>query len=193
MPFSSIHFHFSEPFSQAISLVLSLPRFFINRYTFNDRIIEIVCERIEVHFADSSLFVYPTLTRSDYHTFDDSPWNKPFFEMIWLYLLAFTLWFLSQVSRFTGIYLSRPPTYQEKLNHRELKAWGLTIIIWISVALMLILLYIDDPQLYDMIGYPVLQWMDRAAAPLGTCRKVAIDSIWSQLSSLWLGASVVPG
>ena len=113
MPFSSIHFHFSEPFSQAISLALSLPRFFIDRYTLNDNTIEIVGQRIEAHFADSSLFVYPTLTRSNYHTFDASPWNKPFISMIYEYLLAHHLWFCSQIGRFTGIYLARPPTYQE--------------------------------------------------------------------------------
>ena len=61
MPFSSIHF--SQRFSQLKSRVSYLPRFFIDRYTFNDNVIEITVQRLEDNIADSGLFVYPTLTR----------------------------------------------------------------------------------------------------------------------------------
>ena len=134
----------------------SLYKYFNNLIHIKDRISTFEClYEIDEYVADSSLLVYPTLLRSDYHTFNDSPWNSiPFMGMLYDYLWAFILWVSFQVGRFTGQYLARPMTYQEKLNFRELRAWGLTFLIWIVIAVESILIYFDDPQLYDLLGAP---------------------------------------
>src|ERR1700729_1898173 len=75
-------FNLFEYFIQAFH---SLHSFLIDRYRNPDNINEMLSE-YDAHLTDSSLFVYPTVIGSDYHTFEDSPWNKPFIEMISLYL-----------------------------------------------------------------------------------------------------------
>jgi hypothetical protein len=86
-------------------------------------------KNFDVYLADSSLFVYPTFMQSDLHTFDT--WNKPLKQKLYDYSKALFFWILYQVGRFISIYHARPLTYREKINFRELRAGGLTLLSWI--------------------------------------------------------------
>src|ERR1700735_1104576 len=97
----------------------SFYKLYTNLIHINDRISTLEClNDYDEYVADSNMYVYPTLLRSDYHTFSDSPWNsKPFIGMLYDYLLAVILSLSFQIGRLTGHLTSdnpvRPPTYQE--------------------------------------------------------------------------------